>query len=383
MERRKNIKSRWKLINNLFIGLVIALVGVLIIREFQIFQSNIDYFNEDLYNFALHELQHEVDNRVDEIDSLKQDIEVEFYQSLEKLVKDVDFFAVNSVQSLGPLATLEEKRAKYIDTIYQYDVYEDKYIFFAMDLDGVSYLSGLAKNLEGTNISFLQDEVTGSYFVLDMIDIINNSEDKQGYITYYWMKEVGGEHIKKTSFIYYNEELELFIGTGLYEIDYIEQVQEELFNRIGSYYTDDGDYVYIISYDGDVIYHPDENFDTEALLAITIGGESFHQTILDDLSTNETTIREYYFDFENADQMKTGYIRRIDDWDMYIGKSIVFSDLEIEQQMYFDSLFIDFLIFNLLFFLFVLGFVVVIKTLINRNFIDIEMLFKKQNEEEI
>ena len=34
------------------------------------------------------------------------------------------------------------------------------------------------------------------------------------------MKEAGGEHLKKTSFLYYNEELELFIGTGLYEIDY-------------------------------------------------------------------------------------------------------------------------------------------------------------------
>jgi len=256
MNRQEIVQKRWKHINRLFILLIFTVLVILIVREYQIFQSNISFFNDNLYDAALLELENEIENRYEEIESVKADIDFEFHDDLEQIVKDVDFFASESLKSLDSSATLSEKRERYIETIYQYDLYENNYLFFAMDLDGNSYLSGLTKNLEGTNISYLQDVKTGSYFVLDMIDIINSSEDQQGFITYHWINEVGGEHLEKTSFIYYNEDVDLFIGTGLYETDYTDQVKEELFNRISSYYNNDEDYMYIISFDGEVIYHP-------------------------------------------------------------------------------------------------------------------------------
>jgi len=381
MNRQEIVQKRWKHINRLFILLIFTVLVILIVREYQIFQSNISFFNDNLYDAALLELENEIENRYEEIESVKADIDFEFHDDLEQIVKDVDFFASESLKSLDSSATLSEKRERYIETIYQYDLYENNYLFFAMDLEGNSYLSGLTKNLEGTNISYLQDVKTGSYFVLDMIDIINSSEDQQGFITYHWINEVGGEHLEKTSFIYYNEDVDLFIGTGLYETDYTDQVKEELFNRISSYYNNDEDYMYIISFDGEVIYHPHENFDTQALLDIrTIDGEVFHDVIVTDLQNNESTYIEYRFEFEGRSDHKTGYVKRIDDWNLYIGKSLVFENLEIEQQNYFNTLIVDFIIFNVLVLVTTLGLVILIKKLINRNFADVTDIFEEQNE---
>ena len=153
MNKQEKVRNRWKLINRLFTLLVIFILGILIIREWLVFNSNIEYFNDNLYASALHEVEHEVENRYEEIESVKADIEFEFHNDLEKIVKEVDFFASESIKSLDPSSTLEEKREIYIETIYQFDLFEDKYLFFAMDLEGNSYLSGLTKNLEGTNIS--------------------------------------------------------------------------------------------------------------------------------------------------------------------------------------------------------------------------------------
>ncbi len=381
MDRQKIIKNRWIRINRIFIILILFVIISLMIREYQTFKDSITYFNQSSFEYRSHEIEHEVDNRIEEINSVQDELLQNFRDELQEKVIEVDFFANRVVENSDESLTLEEKREIYIETIYQYDIQEDEYLFFAMDMDGYSYLSGLTKNLEGTDISYLQDAITQRYFVLDMIDVIENSEDGQGFIDYYWMKEVGGEHLKKTSFLYYNEEMELFIGTGIYEVDYIKSVQNELFGRISSYYSGTEDYIYVMGYDANVIFHPIDTFDKEALLDIkTIDGVSFHDYVLDELQDNEFTTFEYYFNVNGEVQRKTAYIRSVDDWDMYIGKSFVLDDLLLEQDEYFNSIIIDYIVFNVFTLFIIVGLVVVLKKLINNNFNDIQEEFSNKNK---
>jgi diguanylate cyclase (GGDEF)-like protein len=296
-------------------------------------------------------------------------------------VLDVDFFSSFAVSLLPNDATLEEKREVYIESIYQYDIQENEYLFFAMDLEGNSFLSGLTKNLEGTNISYLQDAITGNYFVLDMIDIIENSDTNDGYITYYWMKVPGGDHIKKTSYIYYNSEVDLFIGTGLYEIDYIAEVQEELFSRISTYEYNLDDYVYIMGFDGEVIYHPSSLFTTQDLLDIDLtNGQPFHETIVEELNSNTNTYVDYYFEFDNLNQYKTGYISKIDGWDMYIGKSFVADYLTIERSEYISDILPGVIMYNISITLMIIFSAYLIRNLFTRNFSDINYVFDEKNK---
>ena len=123
MNRQEIVQKRWKHINRLFILLIFTVLVILIVREYQIFQSNISFFNDNLYDAALLELENEIENRYEEIESVKADIDFEFHDDLEQIVKDVDFFASESLKSLDSSATLSEKRERYIETIYQYDLY--------------------------------------------------------------------------------------------------------------------------------------------------------------------------------------------------------------------------------------------------------------------
>ena len=56
MNKQEIVQNRWKLINRLFILLVVSVLVILIAREWQIFNSNIDYFNDNLYTSAKHKM---------------------------------------------------------------------------------------------------------------------------------------------------------------------------------------------------------------------------------------------------------------------------------------------------------------------------------------
>lgn len=379
MERQKRIQKRWVRINNIFIALLLVVLMTVLVREFISFRRNIDFFNDKTREFAIHEIEHEVNHRVQQINSEKGDINTHFKNELQDIVRLVDYYASVEASQVDSNATLEEKRAAYIESIYQYDISEDEYLFFAMDLDGVSYLSGLTKNLEGTNISFLQDEITGRFFVLDMIDTIEQSETMDGFVTYYWIKELGGEHLKKTSYIYYNEEVDLFLGTGLYDVDYTASVQEELFKELATYYSGD-DYIYVFSYEGDIIYYPDEDFTKEDLLSIqTTQGRGFHETIIDELQDKDSTFIEYTFHYFEDNQKKTGYVHKIEDWEIYIGKSFVDNELDLEEKLYMDSILNDVIIYNTILIVFIIVSVFFIKRLTSENFEEVKVEFEEKN----
>jgi len=380
MNRQLRIKVRTKWIDRLFIGLAVIIMISITVREYSLFLDNIHFFNTQLYENEREVIKQEVEARIDEIESVKADTQTLMLEELEQVVTEVDFFSTQSLQCLDGTSTLEEKRNTYIDSMYQFDVSEDEYLFFAIDLSGLSYLSGLTKSLEGTDISNLQDAVTGNYFIQDMIDIILESPDGSGYISYYYPKEVGGEHLLKTSYIYYNEEVELIVGTGVYYVDYTQMVQEELFNRISTYTEESERYVYIMSFDGDVIYHPSENFTKDDLLAIeTLDGGYFHQTIVDTLQTQDSLFIEYYFDFAEPGQIKTGYVVKIDEWDMYLGRSFINNNLQIESDNYFNSVLPNFIAFNATIILVVVAIVIVVKKFINDNIVDIQDEFDHKN----
>lgn len=339
------MKAKW--INRMLVLLILIILVLVLTREFSSYKQSVAFNNERIYDLRLHAVEHEVSNRVDEIESIKLNIQKEFEDTLKEKVTIVNYFASLEISELPNDATLEEKREVFVDAIYQYDISEDEYLFFAMDLQGKSYLSGLTKNLEGTDISFLEDPITGEFFVLDMIEIINNSENNQGFTTYNWPKEVDGQPMGKTSFIYYNEEAQLFFGTGLYDDDYLSKIQTELVNRINEYYVNSEDYIYIIGYDGEIILHENADFSYNDLMIIqTSDGLNFHEATLERLENDDGILVEYFFDFNKPNQLKTGYIQKIPDWDMYIGMSFINEELGTEGNQYIDEILPTILLYN-------------------------------------
>ena len=380
MDRQLRINKRNKLLRRLFIILSLFMVSLILVREYSLVKQNITYFNEQIYDTAKKEIKQEVDARIEEVDAVKAQIESEYLAEIKHEVQNLDFAASFAVSQLPVTATLDEKREIYVDTVFQFNLYQDDYMFFSLDLDGISYLMSIEKNLEGTNITNMQDGITGSYFIVEMINAIKNSDTNDAVITYNYYKEVGGEYIEKTSYIFYNEEVDLILGMGLYQDDYIKEVQDELFNRISSYNYGIDDYIYIFAFDGSVIYYPKDYWTSEDVWStLTNSGESLHQIVVDALRKEDSIYVDYYFDFDDLDQYKTGYMARIEDWDIYIGRSFIIEDLRFEQNEYFTFLLPGIIVFNLIMLLATVGVVVIIKTIFSQNMFDIREEFNYKN----
>lgn len=379
--RQKRIDKRFKQLSTLFVILALLMVSIVFVREYILLKQNAAFFNQEVLDDAKENIKIEVDARVDEIDGVKDLIFTEFMFDLEKRVSDMNLSADFAVTQLPMTATLDEKQDLYIDMAYQFNLESDGSHFFILDRDGVLHLSGLRKDLEESSVWNTQDEVTGVYFFQEMINTVLNSDTHDGFVSYYWIKEVDGNPILKTSYVYYNEDLDLILGTGIYDVDYIESVKTELFTRISSYEYDSEDYIYIMGYDGEVIYHVNNTFASSDLIAIkTLDGKSFHETIVATLQDEDFMYINYDFEFNDFNHEKMGYVRRIEDWDMYIGRSFVVDDLIFEQNSYIENLLPGFILYNLIILLIVIGIVILIKKNLLDSISDVKEEFDEQNK---
>lgn len=382
MSRKIRIKNRWKRINRLFTILIITIVSFTILRETHIFFSTNAHYNEQLLEYKASVIEQEVRNRIDEVYSINEEVEEEFFEKLEDEISRVDHFAMQSVNNLDVTATLAEKRDTYIETIYQYDLSEDDFLFFSFDVDGIAWLLGLDKTPEQSSILSLVDPITGEYIVGEMIDSVMLSSNDDSYYTYYWPKIVGGEAIEKTSYLYYNSDVELIIGTGMYFDDHLQIVKDELVSRIDAYYRESDEYVFIIGYDGSVIQHGNPNFDTEELYKMeTNDGKALHSFIVSELEAKESvTFQTMGPDIGDAHVEKFAYVQRIEGWDAYIGQSFDASEITISSVEYMKDTLFSLVITIICMIIIASTLIYILKKLINRNFIDVEEEFIEQNE---
>lgn len=381
MNRQEKINKNFILLNRILLIFGVLIVSIFFVKEFVSFRMNSNFFNEQIYDQAIEEAKIEVDNILDEILSIRAEKYDEYEGILEDRVHYFDIIAKRAVSLMPASSTLQEKRELYISLAYEFNLNEVGYSFFVLDTDGISYLSRVRKDLEGTDISILQDAETGEFYIQEMIDEIALSETNDTIFTYMWLKETGGSLQQKTSYAYYNSTVDLIIGTGVYDDDYTFEVQQELFNRISTYEYDELNYIWVMDYDGNTIYHINENFSKEDLLAIrTTDNESFHETIITELENNDYIYINYYFDFEDLNQEKVGYVRKIEDWDMYIGKSVVIEDLAIEQSDYINTLIPSFIIFNILIIIVLISFLIIFSKIFSSSIFEVQEEFKNQKQ---
>ena len=381
MNKERDIEKRWIIINRLFLFLGVAMLATVLLREYLLFRQNTSFFNDQLYEKQMLEITQEVDNRIEQIESTRLSVYNMFADEMEYHVELADFFASEKVLSAGSTVGIEERRTLYIDILESYNSENDEFVFFAFDEAGEVYLSDVLQAGSGMNFLDLYDPVTKQYYIRDFISLMETATIKNGFIDYHWSNDGGLTYPEMTSYIIYNEEVELFIGTGMYQLDYQEKMKEILFSEFESYYDTD-DYVFVIGYDGEVLYHPLEDFGAEDLLGLeTTSSVNFHQYILDNLNINEPIILNYNFNINGEDNFKTGYIRGIDEWNLYIGKSLIENDLKELSNDYFQTALPGFIVYNISMIVLFLGFAIVIRMLIYSNFYDVEQMFKLKNKQ--
>jgi len=307
----------------MILTLIVTFIGVSIII-FSESSGHIAELTESFSEFHIREqkqlLQNEVDSRYDEI----------AHESV-RLQSDYNELVKNKIQSLAnalrtqPFAVeapCGDQQACFLNTFEQY-VSHDDYLYFVLTPEGVLLRSGTDNRVEGVDLMDHVDK-DGVYYAREMLEAVDNSEGV--YVTYHWPKVKGGEPLKKTSYCFYMEEYDLIIGTGAYEEDITNDLKDRIFARLQSYYEGREKYIFINDYDGITHVHSRPSaigFDFSTI--VDDNGLNVHDAFMDAIAEDGSSYVSYYVkdraseDAGDKQTKKIAYIRRVDEWGVYIG----------------------------------------------------------------
>lgn len=130
--------------------------------------------------------------------------------------------------------------------------------FFITDLNGTEILFADRPEIEGRNLLGLQD-TQGRYVIKDMIEIIK--QNGEGFYTYHWTKP-GAEknNFEKISFIKYLENLNCFVGTGLYITDIESKIKKNLLAAMSRIRFGKEGYIFVNKFNGEALVSNGKQF---------------------------------------------------------------------------------------------------------------------------
>ncbi|MFK5882964.1 MAG: cache domain-containing protein [Candidatus Izemoplasma sp.] len=317
------IRNNWRNILLLSILFVIILVTQFVLREVIVFRNDLESFESELYELEKLAVKRDVENRVLEIetmyDSNQQDLRDHLQSNLSGL-----YFAIEMLLIEMDSATLEEKEDAIIRIVQQYNINDTLHTYFINNVEGYHILSGLS-NEEVYEYTLDYKDILNRYFVQDQLDGVLASETGDAFVTYYYPKEIGGEPFLKTSYLQLIEELGLIIGTGAYQVDYNLSIQNRLIDMYTEYYKESDNYVYILSGDGNVIFHINEAFIGENISSnndpvLQVALEAIYRKI--DESNGGFVQYTFYEDsISGLESKRTAYVVYVAEFDYIVGSS--------------------------------------------------------------
>ncbi len=208
--------------------------------------------------------------------------------------------------------------------------------FFMTYLDGLAFIFADRPQLEGTNIIEMRDS-EGRYVVKDIIAIAQ--KDKEGFYEYTWTKPYQkGDNFKKISYIKLIEPLGMFVGTGLYYDDLIEETQNSILGTISAIRFAKEGYIFINKFDGTSLINNGKVLNNNKKL-----WEEFpqHADLLKNIFQLELEaskkidgnfIRYKWEKLNNPEKIadKISYIYGIQDWEWIVGAGLYLDDIEEE-----------------------------------------------------
>ena len=201
--------------------------------------------------------------------------------------------------------------------------------FFINKIDGTNILQPIQPEMEGKNLWNLQDK-NGLFLMREFTKIIKDS--KKGFITWYWTKpQDSKKQYKKIGYIKYFEQLDWYLGTGEYLVDFEDDIKEKLIKEIQQIRFGKNGYIFIHQYDGLCLTHiKDENIGKYRLNVKDKKGNLVVKDILDFAKKGGGFIE--YIGTINPDTKlpakKISYVVGMDDLKWQIGAGAYISDID-------------------------------------------------------
>jgi len=203
--------------------------------------------------------------------------------------------------------------------------------YFAINLNGVEELFADRPELEGKDLSGMQD-TQGQFVIQDMIALVQQSGE--GFYQYTWTKpNAQGEHFPKIAFVKRFEPYDWVIGTGEYIDDVLADIQQETLQRLVTVRFGSEGYLFGSTYHADPLFTNGK---------ITVGGGSLldlsdpngvkiTQEQLKAIQKREGGFVRYSWKKLNSSSTpfpKIAFVKGVPEWEWVIGAGVYLDEVE-------------------------------------------------------
>lgn len=307
-----------------FIALVMVIISYATKAAYQV-EKNAIY--EEVVRFDKIQLETEANEIVDYIRLTEEKASNAMRMELKSRVDEAYRLAEQIYyDDSGELATgdIEEKIADALRDI-RFDG-GTGYLF--MDrFDGQVMLYPIRPELEGTNVLDLKDDY-GNFVIRDEINIARSYGS--GYAEGHWIKPDQEDEIGslKVSYIRKFEDLDWYIGTGIYEDEYLEIVKQGVLEDLSRFKAAARDHTFFIStYDGKLLLD-DKAFVEEASYI-----DDAKLVIADQSETGEFLQESLMIDGQQS--VMITYIAPVKSWGWIIGLESILNESITESKAYY------------------------------------------------
>lgn len=275
------------------------------------------------------EIKREVKHRIDEIHYEQSILQRNYNQLIKGKILQIKDLLLNKKD-------LDRSDTNAVITEFERLVAPDKeYLYFVLSSEGVLLRSGTDNSIKGINIIDTKDK-DGVFFTREMLKSTVRLDGV--YTTYHWPKVKDGEPLKKTSYSRYIPELDIIIGTGVYEEDMLSELQNRIYSRLIDYYRNSESYIFVTDFTGVARVHSNSSLvESDMTIHLDYNNEPIHDKFMEIITKRGSGYLTYPFKEKNSDIIseKISYMETLGDkWDAYIGMGFHTRDLLIEMKSY-------------------------------------------------
>lgn len=229
-----------------------------------------------------------------------------------------------------------------IDTLRDVRYDNGKGYLFIYTLEGINVLHPIKPEIEGKNLWNYQDK-RGIKILQRMIPILQ--EQKESYDEWWWSKPNNHKEYKKIGYHKTFEPFNWFIGTGLYEEDYKENLRHTILHYLKNISTEKDGYLFILDKEGQIIsnnYTYNLNSETEHThqidkISLDESDNSNQNRVTDDIIKHLLNFAKKGDGFttyqipklhETKESEKISYIKNIKEYDWILGYGFHPKDIE-------------------------------------------------------
>jgi len=328
----KKIKQNKMLVSIvLILGFLMASFAIFKVGTYHVGEL-VDKYTKSIFIDMKQEVKNEVLNRVDEIEYEQNMVDENQRRVVKRKIGAARKFLLQS--DIVNIADPSERQLKAAEYYRSFVLDDPDFLYFALSPNGYIFNSGTHEELKGVRMYDAIDS-DGVYFIRELIKAAYKPEGV--YVTYKWPKVSGAEPLEKSSYALYLPEFDIVIGTGVYKEDLEKKVKENIFQRFQSYYEGSENYIFVTSYDGVAEVFADSSVVGQSVASIKDTNGSFiHADFMNLLSEQNEGYHSYNYYKKGKLELseKISYVKKIDDWEVYIGMGFHTNDMFAQATAY-------------------------------------------------